>query len=83
MKNIHNQNLAELAHYIILIVYYRQGLGTCFGDTGILAQHLFVFFFTFEAIASPLNLESSWQPRYSTTVSYCLMEWPGKDINFP
>ena len=75
MKNIHNQNLAELAHYIILIVYYTQGLGTCFGDTGILAQHLF-FFFTFEAIASPLNLESNWQPRYST-VSYCLMEWPG------
>ena len=34
MKNIHNQNVAELAHYII--VFYMQGLGTCFGDTGIL-----------------------------------------------
>ena len=27
MKNIHNQNVAELAHY--LIVFYTQGLGTC------------------------------------------------------
>ena len=34
MKNIHNQNKAELAHYII--VFYTQGLGTCFGNTGIL-----------------------------------------------
>ena len=32
----------------------------------------FFFFRTFEAIASPLDLESSWQPRYST-VSCCLM----------
>ena len=35
MKNIHNQNVAELAHYII--VFYTQGVGTCFGDTWILA----------------------------------------------
>ena len=34
MKNIHNQNVADLAHY--LIVFFTQGLGTCFGDTGIL-----------------------------------------------
>ena len=34
MKNIHNQNVAELVHYII--VFYMQRLGTCFGDTGIL-----------------------------------------------
>ena len=34
MKNIHNQNVAELAHYII--VFYTQESGTCFGDTGIL-----------------------------------------------
>ena len=34
MKNIHNQNVAELAHYII--VFYTLELGTCFGDTGIL-----------------------------------------------
>ena len=33
-KNIHNQNLAELAHYII--VFYTQWLGTRFGGTGIL-----------------------------------------------
>ena len=39
MNNIHNQNVAELAHYII--VCYTQGLGTCFGDTGIL---VLVFF---------------------------------------
>ena len=34
MKNILNQNVAELAHY--LIVFYTQELGTCFGNTGIL-----------------------------------------------
>ena len=34
MKNIHNQNVAELVHYII--VFYTQESGTCFGDTGIL-----------------------------------------------
>ena len=34
MKNIHNQNMAELAHYII--VFYTQRLGICFGNTGIL-----------------------------------------------
>ena len=39
MRNIHNQNVAELGHYII--VFYTQGLGTCFSDTGILIWHLF------------------------------------------
>ena len=34
MKNFHNQNVAELVHYIIVV--YTQELGTCFGDTGIL-----------------------------------------------
>ena len=34
MKNIQNQNVAELAHYII--VFYTQESVTCFGDTGIL-----------------------------------------------
>ena len=34
MKNFHNQNVAELAHYII--VFYTEELGTCFGHTGIL-----------------------------------------------
>ena len=34
MKNIHNQNVAELAHYII--VFYTQKSGTRFSDTGIL-----------------------------------------------
>ena len=34
MKNFHNQNVAELAHYII--VFCTQELGTCFGDTEIL-----------------------------------------------
>ena len=34
MRNIHNQNVAELAHYII--VFYTQESGTCFGDTGVL-----------------------------------------------
>ena len=38
MKNILNQNVTELAHP--KIVFYTQGLGTCFGDTGILVQHL-------------------------------------------
>ena len=34
VKNIHNQNVAELAYYII--PFYTQGLGTCLGNTGIL-----------------------------------------------
>ena len=34
MKNIQNQNVAELAHYII--VFYTQESGTCFRNTGIL-----------------------------------------------
>ena len=34
MKNICNQNVAELAHYII--IFYTLGLGTCFDNTGIL-----------------------------------------------
>ena len=34
MKNIHNQNMAELAHF--MIVLYTQELSTCFGDTRIL-----------------------------------------------
>ena len=34
MKNIHNQNVAELAHYII--AFYTHELANCFGDTGIL-----------------------------------------------
>ena len=32
MKNIHNQNVAELAHYIM--VFYTHESGTCFDDTG-------------------------------------------------
>ena len=34
MKNIHNQNMAELVNYII--AFYTQESGTCFSDTGIL-----------------------------------------------
>ena len=34
MSSIYNQNVAELARYII--VFYTQGLDTCFGDTGVL-----------------------------------------------
>ena len=34
MNNIHNQNVTELAHYII--VFYTQESGTCFSETGIL-----------------------------------------------
>ena len=34
MRNIHNQNVGELAHYII--GFCTQELGTSFGDTGIL-----------------------------------------------
>ena len=77
MKNIHNQNVAELAHYIINSLLYA-------GVRYLLWWYknfslAFIFFRSFEAIVSPLNLESSWQPRYST-VSCCLMEWPAKDI---
>ena len=74
MKNIHNQNVVELVHYII--VFYTQESGTCFGDTGVLVYHLL---FLGLLIASPLNLESSWQPRYCTVLC-CLMEWSTKDI---
>ena len=41
MKNIHNQNVAKLVHYII--VFYMQELSTCLVDTGILVWHLFNF----------------------------------------
>ena len=44
MRNIHNQNVAESAHYII--IFYTQELGTRFGN---------ILFRTFEASASPLN----------------------------
>ena len=36
MRNIHNQNVAELVHYII--AFYTQSLGTCLGNTGILVK---------------------------------------------
>ena len=32
MRNIHNQNIAELVHEIV--VAYTQGLGTCFNTRG-------------------------------------------------
>ena len=73
MKNIHNQNVAELTHYII--VFYTQG------QVHALAIHEFQssnFLRNFETISSPLNLESSQQTRYST-VSCCLMAWSAKD----
>ena len=34
VKNIHNQNVTELAYYII--AFYTRGLGTCLGNPGIL-----------------------------------------------
>ena len=34
MKNIHNQNVAELVHYRAVLC--TKELGTCFGNTGIL-----------------------------------------------
>ena len=39
MRNIDNQNVAKLAHYIT--VFYTQRLGTCFGDTRILVWDSF------------------------------------------
>ena len=36
MKNVHNQNQAELAHYIKL--FYTQELGTCVVDAGIVVE---------------------------------------------
>ena len=53
MKNIHNQNAAELAHYIIVC----NGVRYLWGNFSL----AFIFFRTFEAIVFPLNLESSWQ----------------------
>ena len=75
MKNIHNQNVAELAHYIIVLYAGVRYLLWQYRNFSL----AFIFFRTFEAIASPLNLESSWQPSYST-VSCCLMQWLAKDI---
>ena len=49
MRDIYNQNVAELAHCII--VFYTQELGTCLGDIGVLVWHLF-----FCAILKPLLL---------------------------
>ena len=72
MKNIHNQNLALHNSLLYAEVKYLLWRYRNFSLA-------FIFFRTFEAIASSLNLESSWQPRYST-VSCCLMEWPAKDI---
>ena len=66
MKNIHNQNL--VLHNSLLYAEVRYLLWRYRNFS--LA---FIFFRTFEAIASSLNLELSWQPRYST-VSCCLME---------
>ena len=63
MRNIHNQNVAELMHCII--VFYMQDSETCFADTGICICVL-VLLKPYPSLASPLNLESSWQPRYST-----------------
>ena len=37
MRNIHNQNMAELAHCIM--IFYTQGFVTCFCDTKILVLH--------------------------------------------
>ena len=75
MRNMHNQNVAELVHYII--VFYTQVQGPALVIQEL--QFSIYFFQDFEVITSPLNLESSWQPRYST-VSCFLVEWPAKDI---
>ena len=60
---IHNQNVVELAHCIILI--YTQELGTCFGDTGILVWQLFSLVL--------LKSASSWETS-CCTVLFSLME---------
>ena len=66
MRNIHNSLLYAGVRY--LLWRYRN------------FSLAFIFFRTFEAIDSPLNLESSWQTRYSTVLC-CLMEWPAKDVS--
>ena len=59
--------MAELAHCII--VFQEQELGICFSDKGILVWHLFSLG---RVMPMPFNLESSWQPIYSTVLC-CLM----------
>ena len=72
MRNIHNLNVTESHNSLqyagvrYLLWRYRN-------------FRLAFFFRTFEAIASPLNLKSSGQPRYST-VSCCLIDWPAEDF---
>ena len=75
IRNIHNQNVTELAHYLsVLYVGVRYLLWRYWKFSSV-----FIFSKTFEAITSPLILESSWLLRYST-LSSCLMEWLAKDI---
>ena len=73
MRNIHNRNMAKFSNSL-LYAGIRYLLCRCRNFS--LA---FFFFKTFEAIASPLKLESSWQ-RMRNTVPYCLIEWAAKDI---
>ena len=76
IQNIHNQNVTELAHYLsLLYVGVRYLLWRYWKFSSV-----FIFSKTFEAITSPLILESSWLLRYST-LSSCLMEWLAKDIS--
>ena len=67
--------MADLEHCII--VFYTEQLDLIWRYRNI--SLAFISVRTFKAIASPLNLESIWQPRNST-VSCSLMEWPAKDI---
>lgn len=61
-RNIHNLNAVDLADCISLLNA---------GIRYVLRRHqnsslTFIFFRSFEAIASPLDFESRWRQRYST-----------------
>ena len=68
MRNIHNRNMAKFSNSLLYA-----------GIRYLLCRFGIFFFKTFEAIASPLNLELRWLRMY-TTVPYCLIKWPAKDI---
>ena len=75
MRNIYNQNVTELAHY--MIVFYTQELVPALAIRNFsLTLIFFSFAIFFWSYTSPLNFESSWQPSTSSCGS---IKWPAKD----
>ena len=54
---------------------HRTNQGSNFLGSSLSNKDNVIFFRAFEAVASPLDLESSWQPRYSTALC-CQIQLP-------